>query len=185
MGEADQPPSVPPSWQAALRWRQVGQEADGFAQSILEKMANKVWVGQDEIDPPGLSKDVQSARERGALYIVLNMLADVKIIASQRGYAPIPGRRIATEYRWFRLTWWGKFFRRWPASRRQIFLGLVLLVRRYGRLVRQVISLASIVVALIKGWNRDWTDVVLALTVFGAIIGGRRRPPISPNMMDT
>jgi hypothetical protein len=183
MAGTNQPPPVPPSWRSALRWRQAGRWADGIARSIFESMANKIWTGQDEIDPPGLRRDVESASERGGLYTVLNMLADAKVITYRRGYAPIRG--FATEYMWFRLTWWGKFFSRWPVSPRQTFLGLVWLARRYGRLVRQVSSFASIVIAVIKSWNGAWADVVLALAVFVALVAGLGRPAISRNVVDT
>lgn len=183
MAETDQPPLVQPSWRRALSWRQAGREADGIAQPIFEKLGSKAWVGQDEIDPPGQKRDVAGARERDALYFVLNILAQTKIVAFFRDHAPAAGG-VVTPYSWFRLTRWGKFFRRWPASLRWIFLGLAWLVRVYGR---QVSSIASVAVAIFKWWRREWVDVVLALTVLVTIfgLGAPTIPPGTTSVRDT
>jgi hypothetical protein len=74
--------------------------ADGIARSIFESMANKIWTDQNEIDPPGLRRDVESASERGGLHAVLNMLAAAKVITYRRGFA--------AEYTWFRFDLVGK-----------------------------------------------------------------------------
>jgi hypothetical protein len=141
------PSAVHSSWRRALLRLQSGRTADDLAQPIFEKMGHMQWVGQDDIDPPVPGRTAESARDQGALYVVLNMLAESRLISYRSGYAQVRPGFPATKYFWFRLTWWGKFFRRWPAFLRRAFLLAVWLVR--WQPLRRSARTAAILVAVI------------------------------------
>jgi hypothetical protein len=183
MSESNEPPKLPPMLQRAALRMSLGRVADDLSQPILKRLAETVWIGQDEIDPPTAGRSVESARDRGDLYLVLNILAETKLISYRKGYAASRPGFPATRYFWFRLTPWGRIFRRWPSSLRRLFL-LVVWFSRWTPL-RRIVSAAALVVAVIKGWHGAWADFVLALAVLVALISGPARPAFPAETMDT
>ena len=191
MKPAQEPPPIPSDWKRLLGVMQMGRVTDDLAQPFLERLADTTWLGQDDVDPPVAGRSVESASQQGAYYVMLNMLAEFGLISYRKGYAPTRPGFPATPYFWFRLTRFGSAFRHWPAALRRTFLAAVWLGRwepwkRIVSTLRRMASAASLLVVVIKGWDRAWADVVLAIAVFVAIASsGRSRSTSLGETLDT
>ncbi len=189
MNPAKEPPPIPSDWKRLLNVMQMGRVSDELAQPFLERLAGTTWLGQDDVDPPVAGRSVESASQQGAYYVMLNMLAESGVISYRKGYAPTRPGFPATPYFWFRLTRFGSVFRHWPAALRRVFLAAMWLRRwepwkRVVGTLRHIASAASLFVAIIKGWHGLWSDVVLAVAVFVAVIfsGSSRPAPLGADL---
>jgi len=170
---------MPPNWRERF-WH--GQKMDDTAQLIFGKLIPGAWVGQDELDPPGIPATPEQARDRDDFYLVLNILAETQLIAYRRAYAQVGNRPFATPTSVFCMTRFGRVFREWPPLLRRAYLAMAWLIRRYWRRIRQLAKIVAIALAIIKGWNGAWADVALAILVFLAILGPGSQVALPPTM---